>query len=140
MMSTLLGAADAAILARRLCTEVYLVLTVTSHVTGSTIAVIIVDQLHAIQSAGIRAGIAEALVDVALAACSNETGRTRALKAADTINAATIVMACSGYTIIVIQLANDAQCAGRATAAEALHKIVACAAVLAWIRCTIVNV
>lgn len=140
VVSTLLGAADAAILARRLCTEVHLVLTVASHVSRSAIAVIIVHQLHAVQGPCIRAGITEALIDVTLTACTHKTRWARALETADTINAATIVVACPRHTIIMIQFANDAQCAGRAAAAETLHKVMACAAILARIRCTIIDV
>lgn len=115
-------------------------LTVASHVSGTAIAVIIVDQLHAIQGAGIGAGITQALIDIALTACAHETRWTRALEATDTINAAAIVVTRSGHTIIMVQLTDDAQCAGRAAAAEVLHKIMAGAAILAGIRCTIINV
>lgn len=140
VVSTLLGAAHSAILARRLCTEVHLVLTVPSHVSGPAIAVIVVHQLHAVQGACIGAGVAEALVDVTLTACTHKARWARALESADTIDAAAIVVACPRHAVIVVQFTNDAQCAGRATAAEALHQVMACAAILAGIRRTIIDV
>lgn len=58
VVATLSDITIATILARTLGTKVHLVLTVPTHMSRSTVAVIVIDQLDAVQCAGIRTGIA----------------------------------------------------------------------------------
>ena len=139
-VSSLLRGANAAVLTRRAVAEVHLHLAVASHVAGLAVAVIVVDQLHAVLGSRRRARIGQALVDITLASRSHEAGRTFAFEAADLVAAGPIVVTSADSAVVHVQLAYEAQRAGRAGAAEVADKIVTRAAVLTRIRPTVVHV
>jgi len=140
VVATLADVAVATVLARTLGTKVNLVLTVATHVAGSAVAVIVVDQLDTVQGAGIGAGIAQALIDVTLAAGTHESWLADALEASYPIDATAIIVARSWFAVIFVDLTDDANGAGRTAAAEVHHAVVAGATILAGIRGTIVDV
>jgi len=77
---------------RRLA-EVDLGVAVASHEPGPAVAVIVVDQLHAVQGAMVVARSGETLIDITLAARSDKPSRAPALKSVHPVGAVTAVMA-----------------------------------------------
>lgn len=63
----LITAAHTSILAWTPCAIVHLYFTMSPHVTGFAVAVVVVDELDAVQSSGIRARVGQAFVDVSFA-------------------------------------------------------------------------
>jgi len=139
-MPGLLGGAYATVLARRAVAKVHLTFAVPTYKTGFAIAVIVVDQLHAILGTGRRTRIRQALVDITFASRSDETGWTLTFESADLVGARAIVVASTDHAVVHVDLAYEAKSTGRAGTAEGIDQIVARAAVLAWIRLTIVDV
>lgn len=115
-MATLYSGAYAAILTGRVSAEVDFGIAVPSHVPGFAVAVIVIDELHAVLCTGQRARVREALVDVAFTPRSDEAGRTLALEAADSVDASAVVMTRILFAIVNVYFAYLPQSAERAGA------------------------
>lgn len=113
-MTVQLDRAEAAIQARGICAEVHFNFAVSAHESRLAVAVEVVDHLHAVKCPGIRARIRQALVDVALASIANETWRAATLKATNFVDTRSVVVARSGLAVILVHLANQPDCSGRA--------------------------
>lgn len=140
MVTTLLRGADASILTRRIGAKVHLILAVSAHVAGFTVAVVVVDQLNAVQCASIRARIRQTLIDVTFATRTHKSRRAGTFKTAHAIDTSAIVVARTRLTIVLIEFTNNAQSTGRTGTAEGLNEIVAGASILTGIRRAVINV
>lgn len=111
-----------------------------SHVAGFAVAVVVVDELHAILSSWRGARVRQAFVDITFASGAHETWWTLALEPANFVDARSIVMASSNRTIVNVEFANETQSSRRTRATEVADEIVTGAAILARIGPTIVHV
>ncbi len=132
--------ANPAVLARRSRAEVHLGLAMPPHETRFTVAMVVVDQLDAVQSTGVRARVRQTLVDVALAARTHEPWRTLAIEAADLIQASTVIVASAGAAVVDVDLAQEAESTRGTTAREPVDQIVTSATVLARVGFAVVDV
>jgi len=128
------------VLTRRAVAEIHLDLTVTTHITRLTIAVIVVDQLYTILCARRGARIRQTFVDIAFTSRSDETGRTFALETAHLIGTCTVVMTGTYQAVIGVDVAYDTESTERARTIEAVDLIVTDATVLAGIWLAIVDI
>lgn len=136
----LLSRAHPTVLTRRAVAEIHLDLTVTTHVTRLAIAVIVVDQLYAILGARRGARIRQALVDIAFASRSDETGRTFALESAHLVGTGAVVMTGTYQAVVGVDVAYDTKSTERAGTIEAVDLIVTDATVLAGIWLAVVDI
>lgn len=139
-MASFFRGANTSVLAGRAVAEVDFDFTVTSHVSRFAIAVVIIDKLDAILSAGSSTGIGEAFVDVTFAPRTDETRWALALEASNLVDARAIVVAGVSHAVIWIDLADVTESAGWTRTAEVVDEIVAGASVLARIQATVVDV
>lgn len=134
------GSANSAVLTRRIRAKVDLTLTMPSHVPGLAVTMIIIDQLHAIQSPRSRARIGKTLVDVSLAPGPDESRRALAIETADPIDAGPVIVASPWRAVVVVDLAKVAQGARGTGALEVVDEVVARAAILARVGLAVVDV
>lgn len=139
-MTRMNGSANSAILTRRIGAKVDLTLAMPSHVPSLAVTMIIVDQLHAIQSSRSRAGIRKTLVDISFAPRPDKSRRALAIETPDSIDASPVIMASSWRAVVVVNLAKVPQGARGAGALEVVDEVVARAAVLARVGLAVVNV
>lgn len=114
LMTVQLDRAEATVQARRIRAEVHFNLAVSAHESRLAVAVEVVDHLHAVKCSGIRAGIRQALVDVTFASIPNEAWRAATLKSTNFIDTRSVVVTRSGLAVILVHLANQSDCSGRA--------------------------
>lgn len=139
-VSGLFRGTNTPILTRRAVAEVHFYLAVPSHVSRLAIAMVIVDQLHAILSSWRGARIGQTLVYVAFAFRSYESWRAFAFESANLIGARSVVVTSADRTIVHVELAYKTQGSRGARATEVADKIVTRTAILAGIRLAIVHV
>lgn len=140
MMSIVLGRTETAILTRRRGTQIDFDLTMTSHVSRFTATMIVVDQLDAVECAGIGARIRQTLVDITFAFGANESGWTATIVAAHFVYTGSVVVACVRLAVVSVDFAIVAERSGRTRAHAAVDQVVARATVSAWIRFAVVDV
>jgi hypothetical protein len=109
LVSCVYRGAHAAVLARCGRAKVDFGLAVAPHESRLAIAVVVVDQLDAVQSPGVRARIRQALVDVALASRPHESRGTFALEPAHPVDAGAVVVASSRSAVVDVDLAQESQ-------------------------------
>lgn len=105
-MPSLNSRADASVLARGVGAEVDFGVTMSPHVAGFAIAMVVVDELNAVLCPGIGARIGQAFIDVAFASRANESWRAFTLEAADFVDACAVVMARVLLTIVDVNFAD----------------------------------
>lgn len=139
-MSVMLGRAEATVLTRRAIAEIHFDLAVTAHVPGFAVAVIVVDQLYAVLSAGRGTRIRQAFVNVTLASRPDEAGRALAFEATHLVGAGAVIVACGHHAIVDVYFAYETESAGWARARKVVDQIVTSTTVLAGIWPAVVDV
>lgn len=99
--------ANSSVQTRRRLAEVDLSVAVASHESRATVAVVVVDQLHAVQSAVVVARSSETFIDVSLASRSNEPSRAPALEPVHLVGAVSSVVARIRLAVVQVDVAND---------------------------------
>lgn len=128
------------VLTRRILTEVYFHFTVTTHEPQLAIAMVIVHQLHAVQSSERKTRTREALVDVALAPGTYKAGRAHAVEPSDFVDTSAVVVTGIFTAIIGVNFTYVTQRTGRARTQEIIYQIVTRATVLTRVWFAIVHV
>lgn len=139
-VSVMLGRAEATVLTRRAIAEIHFDLAVTAHIPGFAVAVIVVDQLYAVLSAGRGTRIRQAFVDITLASWPDETGRALAFEATDFVGAGAVIVARGHHAIVDVDLAYETESAGWTRAREVVDQIVTSTTILAGVRPAVVDV
>lgn len=81
----------------------------STHVARAAVAVVVVDQLYAIQSTVRGARVGEAFIDVTFTARSHKARRAATLEASHLIYTGTVVMTSTGETIRHVDLTDDSK-------------------------------
>lgn len=139
-VSVMLGRAEAAVLTRGAIAEIHFDLAVTAHISGFAVAVIIVDQLYAVLSAGRGTWIRQALINIALASRPDKTGRTLAFEATHFVGAGAVIVACGHHAIVDVDFAYEAESAGWTRASKVVDQVVTSTTILAGIWSAVVDV
>lgn len=109
-MTTFQCCTHTSILTGFMLTKIHFHFAMSAHVALFAIAHVIVDQLNTVQCSNVVTWIWQTLINVSFASRPHKTWWTSTFKSANFIYACTIVMTCSKYTIIYIDVANYSEC------------------------------
>lgn len=140
MVSALPNGTDSSIQARRVGAEVNLDLAVSSHVTGLAVAVVVIDQLDAVQGSRVRAWVRQTLVDVAFTAGSYEARWTAAFESSNLVDTAAVVVASTRHAVVRVDLAQHSERSRWTRALVVVDQIVADTSVAARVWLALVDV